>query len=143
MSNNVYIIREFRPFNYAYLKTSELTLIIGRNSTGKSLLAHTYLILSRAMNPFILLIHTRKTQSREIIEGAKYFLEKSLKRFKGQDPRNLVKEGKFKGLLELEKKEGRIRITLTRENGIENVELELSKPVKEYIEYIEITKALC
>ena len=44
-------VQDYGPFQQAELRVSRLTVIIGPNSTGKSLLAYTYTALSRALNP--------------------------------------------------------------------------------------------
>ncbi|HIC99668.1 MAG TPA: hypothetical protein EYP08_08675 [Pyrodictiaceae archaeon] len=132
--HGILVLRDYGPFREAQLELSELTIIIGRNSTGKSLLAYTYTALRRALNPLNLLLHVGDEWRKGVEFAAKRFLEKVLRGFTGRSPSALVSVGESKALAMLNIGWGSITVVLGREEGVEKVKLELyDEKVKEFV----------
>ncbi len=128
-------LTDYGPFRKAQLELANLTVIVGRNSTGKSLLAYTYTALRRAINPVNPLLYA-KDPSEGLEEAAKRYLEKTLRGFTGRSPRDLIRIGQEKAIARLESTWAKILVVLGREKGVERVELEYRGKVKDIVKEI-------
>jgi len=132
----VLVLTDYGPFREARLELAGLAVVIGRNSTGKSLLAYTYAALSRALNPVNLLLHAGEAPRQGLEEAARQYLEKALRGFTGRSPRDLVHLGEERAVAELETAWARITAVLSRDRGVEKVELEYRGKMGDLVEVV-------
>ena len=135
-------LKNYGPFKSARLEISKLTVIVGRNSTGKSLLAYTYVALSRAFNPVNLMLYSKPEGSLEDFNMlAKRYLNKALSSFTGRRVQDLVNLNSDEAFLSLKLEHGSIDVILTKGEGIKDIKLGYSGWMKKVSElFIEALK---
>ncbi len=127
-------LKNYGPFREARLELAKLTVLIGRNSTGKSLLAYTYVILSRALNPFNILAFGGSEALKNLDEYVRRYLEHAFTRFVGRSPRDLIHVGQQEACISFRSLLGRIVVVMTRDDGIRSVVVEHEGELRKALE---------
>ena len=149
-------VENFGPFEEARVEIKPLTIFIGRNSVGKSLLLYLAWALSSATPAFekvetgwedyikvveavVEKVERGESPREEIIEAARLFyrdilaraveagLEERLKHAFGVELRELVKQGKERATIELQAECGRLKATISETLKIEELDICLDR----------------
>ena len=149
-------VENFGPFEDARVEIRPLTIFIGKNSVGKSLLLYLTCALSSAVPMFekveagwedygkvvevvVEKVARGENPREEIIEAARLFyknffakaveagLEERLKYIFGVELRELVKQGKEKATIELQGESGKFKATISEALRIEDLDICLDR----------------
>jgi len=149
-------VENFGPFEEARVEIRPLTIFIGKNSVGKSLLLYLTWALSSAAPMFekvevgwedytkvvelvVEKVAEGENPRKEIIEATRLFcknifaravevgLEERLKHIFGVELRELVKQGKEKAIIELQAECGRFKATISEALRVEDLDICLDR----------------
>jgi predicted ATPase len=149
-------VENFGPFEEARVEIKPLTIFIGRNSAGKSLLLYLAWALSSATPAFeevesgwedymkvveaiVEKVERGESPREEIVEAARLFyrgvfaraveagLEERLKHTFGVELRELVKQGKERATIELQAECGRFKATISEALRVEELDICLDR----------------
>ncbi len=136
------VVADYGPFRVAELELRPLTVIVGRNSTGKSFLAYTYVVLARALNPLNLIAFGGPKALEAMEEAAGSYVASALQRFLGKGLRELVRVGCEKAFAKLSIPslgEVELEIRVEGEGAAHRVRL---SPSKEVVQLAQLVKSV-